>query len=155
MEPLFALSIEQPWLEMILRGEKTLEVRMRNTRRRGRIALHAPWRIDFSAAYFFGFQEPWRLPRAGIVAVAEIVEVHELDESSSVALLRQHRQPIPLGGGSYGIELRGVQQLARLVKCPGKPGFFPLKENISRRVLEMIELSPNPAASPVEPGEHE
>ena len=140
MEILFALSIEQPWLEMILRGEKTVEVRTHKTKRRGRIALHAPWKIDFSAAYLYGFHEPWQLPRGGIIAVAEIRAVHELDERSARTLFRQHRQPLPLGCGSYGIELVGVQPLKTLVKCRGKPGFFPLTDQLSRRVLGMVDL---------------
>ncbi|QDT65793.1 ASCH domain-containing protein [Calycomorphotria hydatis] len=38
---LIALGIQQPWLELILRGEKTLEIRSQNTRVRGTIYLYA------------------------------------------------------------------------------------------------------------------
>lgn len=42
---LIALGIKQPWVELILRGIKTLEVRTRETRVRGPIYLYASKRI--------------------------------------------------------------------------------------------------------------
>lgn len=36
-----ALGVRQPWLELILRGEKTIEVRRARTHTRGRIYLYA------------------------------------------------------------------------------------------------------------------
>ena len=34
-----ALSVQQPWAELIARGEKTIEVRNRNTRHRGPLLI--------------------------------------------------------------------------------------------------------------------
>jgi hypothetical protein len=64
---------------MTLRGVKTLELRAFEVHDRGMVALHAPSRIDFAAAYFYGYQEPWQLPRQAVVAWAEIVDVSEVD----------------------------------------------------------------------------
>jgi len=36
-----ALGIQQPWVELILRGVKTLEIRSQPTRQRGTIYLYA------------------------------------------------------------------------------------------------------------------
>jgi hypothetical protein len=41
-----ALTLQQPWVELILRGEKTLEVRSLGTRRRGRVLLYASRRVS-------------------------------------------------------------------------------------------------------------
>lgn len=40
-ERLKALSVRQPWAELILRGEKTIEYRTQTTKVRGRIYLYA------------------------------------------------------------------------------------------------------------------
>lgn len=41
-EPLKALSIRQPWAELILRGDKTAEYRSQPTKVRGRVYIYAP-----------------------------------------------------------------------------------------------------------------
>ncbi len=134
MENLFALSIRQPWLDMVLRGAKSMEVRNWEMRRRGSIALHAPWMIDFGAAYFYGYKDPWRLPRGKIIAVAEIEEVRELDEVSWRESLQFHRQPVPMTSGTFGIVLRNVRVLEKPIPYRGRQMPFPLDEETAERV---------------------
>ena len=135
MEPLVALSIRQPWIDMIVRGVKTMEIRNWTVKRRGLIALHAPRRIDFSAAYFYGYKQPWTLPRGKLIALAEITDVVELDNESWVDLVQRHRQPLPMVDGAYGVLLDNVKLLERPVDCRGKQMFFPITGNILERVL--------------------
>ncbi len=135
MEPLVALSIRQPWIDMIVRGVKTMEIRNWAVKRRGLIALHAPRRIDFSAAYFYGYKQPWTLPRGKLIALAEITDVVELDNESWVDLVQRHRQPLPMVDGAYGVLLDNVKLLERPVDCRGKQMFFPITGNILERVL--------------------
>jgi hypothetical protein len=59
-----ALGIQQPWVELILRGVKTLEIRSQSTRQRGTIYLYASKR-------------PSPLPAAATAA-----EQHEIDVAS-------------------------------------------------------------------------
>ncbi|HYV05286.1 MAG TPA: ASCH domain-containing protein [Blastocatellia bacterium] len=134
METLFGLSIQQPWLDMIIRGIKTMELREKEAKRRGIVALHAPWKIDFSAAYFYGYENPWRMHRGKILAVADISDVYELDVLTWQGFLEQHRQPIPFADGSFGIALKNVRVLDRPVACRGKPWFFPLPAAVAERV---------------------
>jgi hypothetical protein len=135
MEPLVALSIRQPWIDMIVRGVKTMEIRNWMVKRRGLIVLHAPRRIDFGAAYFYGYKQPWTLPRGKLIALAEITDVVELDNESWVGLVRRHRQPLPMVDGAYGVLLDNVKLLERPVDCRGKQMFFPITGNILERVL--------------------
>lgn len=135
MDSLLGLSVQQPWLDMILRGVKTLEIRSFDVRARGRVALHAPWKIDFAAAYFYGYEEPWRLPRHKVVALAEITDVLELDEQIWASTLAQHRQPLPFSGGMYGARLENVRILERPISCGGHPRLFRLSESVTSRVL--------------------
>lgn len=140
METLYALSIRQPWLDMIIRRIKTLEIRSWEVRRRGIVALHAPRRIDFSAAYFYGYKSPWTLPRAKIVAVADIADVFPLESDSWESFLEQHRQPLPMADGAYGVRLANVRVLERPVACRGRQMLFPLAENVAERVRKFVSL---------------
>ena len=140
MEPLVALSIRQPWIDMILRGVKTLEIRTWKVQRRGLIALHAPRRIDFSAAYLYGYSSPWTLARGKVVAVAEIVDVIELSDESWLTFVMQHRQPLPMAEGAYGVFLKNVRPLERPVACKGRQMLFPLPPDVSEQVRRAVRL---------------
>ncbi|MDT4897397.1 MAG: hypothetical protein QOH25_2474 [Acidobacteriota bacterium] len=140
METLYGLSIRQPWLDMIVRGVKTMEIRGWTTKHRGIIALHAPWRIAFETAYFYGYESPWMLPRGKIVAVAEIADILELNSDSSQAFLEQHRLPLPVGDGAYGFLLSSVRLLEQPVACRGRLGLFQLPEKVAMHVLRFAHL---------------
>ncbi|MBK9755892.1 MAG: ASCH domain-containing protein [Nannocystis sp.] len=52
-----ALSIRQPWIELILRGEKDVENRSWNTRHRGPLLLHASRTIETIKAREHGLSD--------------------------------------------------------------------------------------------------
>jgi hypothetical protein len=135
---LHALSIRQPWLDMMVRNQKTMEIRDWPAKRRGMIALHASTSVDYSAAYFYGYKEPWTLNRGVVVAVASIREVVELDRETWERSIEFHRQPIPCEGGAYGLVLENLKVLRRPVRCRGRLFFFPLDESTSNRVQELL-----------------
>lgn len=139
METLYGLSIQQPWIDMIVRGIKTIEIRSWKVKRRGIIALHTPSKIDLNAAYFYGFHNPWELPRGKILALAEITDVIQMDESNILDLLEKHYQPLPIEPGSFGILLENIQILRRPVACKGRPMFFPLPEKIAGMVQKEVQ----------------
>jgi hypothetical protein len=125
---------------MIVRGVKTMDIRTWQVKRRGLVALHAPRRIDFSAAYFYGYKRPWELPRAKIVAVADINEVLTLESDSWETFLYQHRQPLPMADGAYGVVLTDVRVLKVPVACRGRQMLFPLADNVANRVRKFVGL---------------
>lgn len=140
METLYGISIRQPWLDMIVLGVKTMDIRTWQVKRRGIVALHAPRRIDFSAAYFYGYKSPWNLPRAKIVAIADIDDVLALESDSWQTFLHQHRQPLPMADGAYGVILTNVRALKVPVGCRGRQMLFPLPDNIAERVRKSADL---------------
>jgi hypothetical protein len=137
MNSLVGLSIGQPWIDMILQGAKSMEIRSWDVKRRGAIALHASWQVDFPISYFYGYETPWALPRGRILAVAEITKVVLLDEIAWQDCLQEHRQPLPFSGGCYGICLSNVRSLGPGVRCRGRPGFFPLPEDVLKKVTSL------------------
>jgi ASCH domain len=71
-----ALGIRQPWIELILRGAKTIEVRTTNTQVRGPIYLYASRQISTlpaarRAAEIYGLEID-DLPRGVIVGCVEL-----------------------------------------------------------------------------------
>lgn len=71
------LSIRQPWVELILQGKKTIELRTWNTKFREKFLLHASKRFDETGravAKKFGI-ELQTLEKGSIVGRAELVDV--------------------------------------------------------------------------------
>jgi len=141
MEKLYALSIRQPWLDMIVRGVKTMEIRTWQVRHRGVIALHAPLRIDFRPAHFYGYNNPLTLPRGKIIAIAEISDVVTLDGDSWQKFLEQHRDPLAMASGAYGVILTNVRELQPHVACKGRQLLFELDQDVAERVRRLAGLN--------------
>lgn len=138
MDTLCALSIQQPWIDLIIKGAKTLEIRDWPAKRRGLIALHASRTIDFGAAHLFGYSEPWKLPVGKILAVATIADVIELNIENWPQTIHLHRRPMPAEGGVFGIVLKDVRKLQSPVLYRGRLNFFPLDEKTDKLVRQRI-----------------
>jgi hypothetical protein len=78
-----AITICQPWAELIACGKKRVENRRWRTRYRGPIAIHAGLsRRWFGTTTYFTAEQCEDLPRGVIVAVAELVDCIRIDELS-------------------------------------------------------------------------
>jgi len=73
-----ALSLKQPWAELILQGRKTVELRKWNTKFRGKFLIHASKKPDEDGMKEFGFDG---LPCGCIVGEAELVDVKNYNET--------------------------------------------------------------------------
>lgn len=67
-----ALSLKQPWAELVVSGKKTLEVRKWNTKFRGEFLVHASKNTNKESEKEFGFKD---LPTGCIVGKATLVDV--------------------------------------------------------------------------------
>lgn len=140
MDPLFALSIRQPWMDMILRNEKTIELRAWEIRRLGSIALHAAWGIDWKAAALFGYSQPLELPRGVIVGRTEISSVMKLDRESWYRLVDQHLVIHPLSSGIYAAFLGKVERLPSPIRFRGRQYFFPLPPTAVEEINRQLQV---------------
>jgi hypothetical protein len=137
-----ALSIRQPWIDLILRGEKTIEVREWRFNHRGPILLHASKTIDWKTVELFGYRNVLALPRGGLVALAEILEVFEFTRERWIELMSQHRvvHP-PVREPVYGAVLGQIVPLSRMIPCNGARRLFAIPPLIKARTRrEMINL---------------
>src|SRR3989344_3015766 len=71
-----ALSLKQPFAELILQGKKVIELRKWNTRFRGEFLIHASKVSDVDAMKRFGFSE---LPAGKIVGKAFLKDVKKYE----------------------------------------------------------------------------
>ena len=103
-----ALSVRQPWAELIARGEKTIEVRDKGTRHRGPLLIVAMKRPDVWAA-------------GHAIAVVDVVDSRPMTRADEAAALSEYRpgnkawvlenprrvKPVPVTGkqGVYEVDL--------------------------------------------------
>jgi hypothetical protein len=115
--PQRALSVRQPWAELILLRLKTLEIRSRPTKVRGWVQIYASLRRQESpkqraAAAEHGLDLE-TLRRGSLLGVAEIVGCRRVGPEDSA----QAAFAIPAGEELYGWELAG----AEFFPVPGTP----------------------------------
>ena len=114
-----ALSLKQPFAELILQGRKRIELRKWNTRFRGEFLIHASKNPDKKAMEEFGFK---RLPFGCVVGKATLVNVKKYNDE------KEHRKDKNLHlassyWGSYGFILEDVKKVKE-IPCKGKLGFW-------------------------------
>jgi len=68
-----AISIRQPWAELILRGKKTIEIRSWSPDYRGLLWLHAGSRSDPEVEKSFGFLDLFKGGFVGSVVLSTVV----------------------------------------------------------------------------------
>jgi hypothetical protein len=122
-----ALSIRQPWIELILQGRKRLEIRSWQTNHRGEIFLHSAYNLDRPAMKLYPVPQP---QTSAIVGTVELVDVEELNEKRW-----RERAEFHLSKWSwdpdrcrYGFWLRGAQRLREPRPCMGKSFLWEVEE---------------------------
>ena len=129
-----ALSLRQPWAELVLRGVKTIETRTWKSSFLGEFYIHAAKQIDFDCCSRFGIN-PQTLVTGAIVGRATIVSrIDYVSEKMWRAGEKRHCVAEPLATQlkkvRYGYVLRDIVRLAAPVPCAGKLNFFPLPQNM-------------------------
>ncbi|MCR4284697.1 MAG: ASCH domain-containing protein [archaeon] len=114
-----ALSLKQPFAELILSGKKTIELRNWNTKFRGNFLIHSSRVSDKKAMKKFGFDI---LPVGKILGIANLVDVreykndieHEKDKKKHLA---------DTSWGNFGFVLEDVTRIKPL-DAKGMLGFW-------------------------------
>ena len=114
-----ALSLKQPFAELVISGKKTIELRKWNTNFRGNFFIHASKKPDEKAMKKFGFDN---LPYGFIVGEAELVDVkkylnkkeYEKDKNKHLA---------DSSWGSFGFVLENPKRI-KPIPAKGSLGFW-------------------------------
>lgn len=93
-----ALSIRQPWAEMILSGKKTIEIRPWVTGHRGEVWLHVSQKKDVELEQSFGYHS---LPTGVYTGLFSIMAVVPLTPQRWEEWRSRHLDPGPYVYGNY------------------------------------------------------
>lgn len=114
-----ALSLKQPFAELVVSGKKSIEIRKWSTKFRGEFLVHASKIPDKLAMKKHGFEE---LPTGVIVGKATLVDVKHY-ESSTEFKKDQNKHLASSDFGDYGFILKNIKRLPK-VPAKGQLGFW-------------------------------
>lgn len=121
-----ALSLKQPFAELILQGKKTIELRKWNTSFRGEFLIHSSKNPDSKSMKKFGFQN---LPCGFILGKATLIDVKKY-ENSEEHIKDKDKHLADSGWGNYGFVLKTPKRLKNPVPANGKLNFWNFTEKI-------------------------
>jgi hypothetical protein len=116
-----ALSIRQPWAELILMARKTIEVRTWTTDYRGLLVIHVGIRSDRELEAALGFLD---LFHGGFVGVVKLQDVRPFDWDSWEALRSRHLSVGPMPAGAMAWHIGTPRRFERPIPGRGELGLF-------------------------------
>ena len=114
-----ALSLKQPWAELVLQGKKQIEIRKWNTKFRGKFLIHSSKIPDADAMKKFGFSE---LPCGFILGEAELVDVKVYKDNAEFEK-DGHLHLATSDFGNHGFILKNVKRIDP-IPAKGKLNFW-------------------------------
>ena len=138
-----ALSLTQPWAELVVLGEKQWETRSWKTERRGLIAVHASknfprWAKDLTETdpYFVSTLGKYPITRIPIGAIVGTVEILKMESTNE---LRDFLGRKEIAFGDYQMDRWGWQlanpvKLDEPIPCRGALGLWEVPPEIVERL---------------------
>lgn len=118
----YVLSIRQPWVELILSGQKTIEVRTWKTNFRGELYLHAGKSIDYDAVSYYNLGS-FIFTTGSILGRALLTDCIKFDQTSWETLRPLHLNYDTLDKNKYGFILEKIERIEP-IPMKGKLGIF-------------------------------
>jgi hypothetical protein len=131
-----AISIRQPWAELILQGSKRIEVRNWVDPYRGALWIHAGRNANHAAAAHFQLDGAFTGGYVGRVTLTDIVPLSEERWERWRSL---HRVPGPWQPGSYAWMLENPRRLTSPVPGPGRLRLFRVDADIEARLVSSLD----------------
>jgi ASCH domain-containing protein len=128
-----ALSVRQPWAELIVTGRKRLEIRTWETPYRGRIWIHAPRHVNPDLEREFGLLDVYR---GGFVGAVALASIEPIDAGSWEAWRTYHLDSGSFQPGLFGWVLSDPHKFAVPVAAPGNRGLYDVGADVHQRLLE-------------------
>jgi predicted transcriptional regulator len=121
-----ALSLKQPFAELILQGRKTIELRKWNTKFRGEFLIHASKSPASEFMNKFGFEEN-SLPTGAILGKAKLVDVKHYDNEEEFKKDKD-KHLASSDWGQYGFILKDVKRFDKPIQAKGSLNFWNFEE---------------------------
>lgn len=131
------LTLTQPWASAIALGQKRIETRSWRTPYRGLVAIHAAQGFPRAAKEFAlvaGFGPPESLPRAAVVAIAQLVDIRPTEELVG-AIDRRERDLGDFAAGRWGWIFEDIRPMAVPVPCVGALGVWAIGDGLAEMLL--------------------
>jgi hypothetical protein len=128
-----ALSVRQPWAELIVSGKKSIEIRRWQRSYRGRIWIHAAKHVDEALDLHFGLRDPFR---GGFIGSAEITSIETIDERRWEAWRSLHLDRGPFQDELFAWVLAHSRRLAWPVAAPGDVGLFSVPADLLAQLAD-------------------
>jgi len=139
-----ALSIQQPWAELVLLGKKSIEVRTWSTPYRGLLLIHTGQRGDDELAQELGWPH---LYKGGYVGAVMLHDLTEFDPTSWETLRRGHLSFGDMPARAQAWWFSGALRFEMPVAGRGELGVFTPPENLhqvlAQRLQHAISLARN------------
>lgn len=130
-----ALTIRQPWAELILRGRKPFELRSWTTKYRGPLVIHAAARIDAVDARHFGL-DPEKLVTSAFVGVVVLSDVRPYSREDA-RLLKRKQAGYGWFPGNFSWVLKKPRRILP-VKAKGQLSLFKTPKAVERRAARAL-----------------
>ena len=122
LEIMKALSLKQPWAQLVVEGRKKIEIRKWRTNFRGDFLIHASRIPDLKAMQKFGFSENSLalgaiLGRAELVDVKKYENIYEFKKDAELHLAS-------LDWGNFGFILQNAEKFEKSIPAAGKLNFW-------------------------------
>ncbi|MEK6973963.1 MAG: ASCH domain-containing protein [Nanoarchaeota archaeon] len=118
-----ALSLKQPWAELILQGKKTIEIRKWRTNFRGKFYIHASKNYDKEKISEYNLNN---IVMGAIVGEAELVDVKEYSNEEEFLKDSNKHLATKFKYGKYGFILKNVKRI-KPSPYKGQLNFFDVK----------------------------
>ena len=132
-EAIPALSIRQPWAELIISGRKPIEIRSWSTRYRGRIWIHAAQHVDQQLDERYGLSN---LFRGGFIGSAELSSIEPFDSRRWESWKHRHLDQGPYKSGLFAWILVHPRRFNLPIQAPGQTNLFQLDQNLSQTLVD-------------------
>jgi hypothetical protein len=118
-----ALTVQQPWAELIVQGHKSIELREWKTKHRGILAIHAGKTVNTVECRRHNL-DPNKLTKGAIIGTVIIDDVIEFTQKSWEKLRDQHLCDETSPGEWKGWKLENPYRLESPIPYRGFPGVF-------------------------------
>jgi hypothetical protein len=126
-----ALSIRQPWAELILQSRKTIELRTWSADYRGSLWLHAGKATDLALDSNFDVSDP---PRGAFVGRIALEDISPIDASRWERWRGEHLDSGRYRPGLFAWHLTSPERLRQPVPAPGRLNLFKVDEALVQRL---------------------
>jgi hypothetical protein len=124
-----AISVRQPWADLIIDGRKSIHLRSQKINYRGKLAIHASQAIEEEACKLFD-KDPDLLTVGAIIGTVRLVDVSAVDKALYQDMLEDHLGQGNYRDGLFAWKLEHAVALPEAIPYRGRQGVFTVPDDL-------------------------